>query len=85
MSNKKIVIAAGVASGLACLVPMTALAQAAAAAASPAASVPEIARVVITAQKRPEKLQDVPVAAEVLSSQALANADVAVHLHSQSR
>jgi hypothetical protein len=49
--SRKIVIA-GVASGLACLVPLTALAQAAAAAASPAASAPsgEIARVVITAQ-----------------------------------
>lgn len=37
----------------------------------------ELEEIVITAQKRPEKLQDVPVAAEVLSSQALANADVA--------
>src|SRR6202007_2902303 len=54
--SKKIVIAAGVASGLACLMPLTALAQAAAAAASPAASVPEIARVVITAQKRKEDI-----------------------------
>ena len=37
----------------------------------------ELEEVVITAQKRPEKLQDVPVAAQVLSSQALANADIA--------
>jgi iron complex outermembrane recepter protein len=37
----------------------------------------ELEEIVITAQKRPERLQDVPVAAEVLSSQALANADVA--------
>ena len=37
----------------------------------------ELEEIVITAQKRPEKLQDVPVAVEVLSSQALANADVA--------
>src|ERR1700727_2655901 len=37
----------------------------------------ELEEIVITAQKRPEKLQDVPVAAEVLSSQALANADIA--------
>ena len=37
----------------------------------------ELEEIVITAQKRPEKLQDVPVAAQVLSSQTLANADVA--------
>src|SRR5260370_34425520 len=37
----------------------------------------ELEEIVMTAQKRPEKLQDVAVAAEVLSSQALANADVA--------
>ena len=71
MSKKKIVIAAGVASGLACLVPMTALAQAAAAAASPAASVPEIARVVITAQKRKEDIRDVPLSVSVLSGEQL--------------
>jgi hypothetical protein len=49
--SRRIVIAAGVTSGLVCLMPMTALAQAAAAAASPAASTPsgEIATVVITA------------------------------------
>src|SRR6266852_8607990 len=44
---------------------------------SPAGGGAELEEIVITAQKRPEKLQDVPVAAEVLSSQALANADVA--------
>ena len=71
MSKKKIVIAAGVASGLACLVPMTALAQAAAAAASPAASAPEIARVVITAQKRKEDIRDVPLSVSVLSGEQL--------------
>ena len=69
--SKKIVIAAGVASGLACFVPMTALAQAAAAAASPAASVPEIARVVITAQKRKEDIRDVPLSVSVLSGEQL--------------
>lgn len=37
----------------------------------------ELEEIVITAQKRPEKLQDVPVAAQVLSSQTLANADIA--------
>ena len=68
--SKKIVIA-GVASGLACLVPLTALAQAAAAAASPAASVPDIARVVITAQKRKEDIRDVPLSVSVLSGEQL--------------
>ena len=37
----------------------------------------ELEEIVITAQKRPEKLQDVPVAAQVISAQALANADIA--------
>ena len=73
--SKKIVIVAGVASGLACLVPLTALAQAAAAAASPAsaASAPslEIARVVITAQKRKEDIRDVPLSVSVLSGEQL--------------
>jgi iron complex outermembrane recepter protein len=69
--SKKIVIAAGVASGLVCLMPLTALAQAAAAAASPAASVPEIARVVITAQKRKEDIRDVPMAVSALSGEQL--------------
>jgi iron complex outermembrane recepter protein len=69
--SKKIVIAAGVASGLACLMPLTALAQAAAAAAAPAASVPEIARVVITAQKRKEDIRDVPMAVSALSGEQL--------------
>ena len=70
--SRKIVIA-GVASGLACLVPLTALAQAAAAAAGPAASAPsgEIARVVITAQKRKEDIRDVPVSVSVLSGEQL--------------
>ncbi len=73
--SKKIVFAAGVASGLACLMPLTALAQAAAAAASPAsaASAPsmEIARVTITAQKRKEDLQDVPVSVSVVTAEQL--------------
>jgi iron complex outermembrane receptor protein len=72
--SKKIVVA-GVASGLACLVPLTALAQAAAAAASPAsaASAPslEIARVIITAQKRKEDIQGVPVSVSVVSAEQL--------------
>ena len=73
MSKKKIVIAAGVASGLACLVPMTALAQAAAAASSPAASTPSggIATVIITAQKRKEDIRDVPLSVSVLSGEQL--------------
>jgi iron complex outermembrane recepter protein len=33
----------------------------------------ELEEIVITAQKRPEKLQDVPVAAAVVSAQALAS------------
>jgi iron complex outermembrane receptor protein len=71
--SKKIAIAAGVVSGLVCLLPLTALAQAAATAASPAASTPsgEIARVVITAQKRKEDIQDVPVAVSVVSAEQL--------------
>jgi iron complex outermembrane recepter protein len=44
---------------------------------SPAANVTELEEIVITAQKRTEKLQDVPVSATVLSSQALSNANVA--------
>jgi len=70
--SRKIVIA-GLASGLACLVPLTALAQAAATAASPAASTPngEIARVVITAQKRKEDIQAVPVSVSVISAEQL--------------
>src|SRR3954451_25278464 len=71
--SKKIVIAAGVASGLACLMPLTALAQAAAAAASPAASANDgqIATVVITAQKRKEDIRDVPLSVSVLSGEQL--------------
>ena len=38
---------------------------------------PELEEIVITAQKRPEKLQDVPVAADVLSARTLANANIA--------
>jgi iron complex outermembrane receptor protein len=44
---------------------------------TPAANVTELEEIVITAQKRTEKLQDVPVSAAVVSSQALANANVA--------
>jgi len=71
--SKKIMIAAGVASGLACLVPLTALAQAAAAAAAPepAASANEISRVIITAQKRKEDIQVVPVSVSVMSAEQL--------------
>ena len=70
---KKIVIAASVVSGLACLLPLTALAQAAAVAASPAASTPsgEIAQVVITAQKRKEDIRDVPISVSVMSGEQL--------------
>jgi iron complex outermembrane receptor protein len=72
--SKKIVVA-GVASGLACLVPLTALAQAAAVAASPAsaASAPslEIARVIITAQKRKEDIRDVPLSVSVVTAEQL--------------
>ena len=72
--SKRIVIA-GVASGMACLVPLTALAQAASAAVAPAsaASAPsnEIAHVVITAQKRKEDIRDVPLSVSVLSGEQL--------------
>jgi outer membrane receptor protein involved in Fe transport len=70
--SRRIVIA-GLASGLACLVPLTALAQAAAAAASPASAVDngEIARVIITAQKRKEDIRDVPVSVSVMSAEQL--------------
>src|SRR5271170_4197571 len=37
----------------------------------------ELVEIVITAQKRPEKLMDVPVAAQVVSTQTLANANIA--------
>jgi iron complex outermembrane recepter protein len=70
--SKKIAIAAGVASGLVCLMPLTALAQAAAAAATPA-SAPgtEIATVVITAQKRKEDIRDVPMSVSAISGEQL--------------
>ncbi|MGN6526362.1 MAG: TonB-dependent receptor [Burkholderiaceae bacterium] len=72
--SRKIVIA-GVASGLSCLVPLTALAQAASAAVSPstAASAPadNIAHVIITAQKRKEDIRDVPLSVSVLSGEQL--------------
>src|SRR5882672_5450274 len=42
-----------------------------------AENVTELEEIVITAQKRTEKLQDVPVSAMVVSAQALANANVA--------
>ena len=76
--SKKIVIAAGVASGIACLVPLTALAQAAATAASPAASAAnnDIARVVITAQKRKEDIRDVPLSVSVMSGEQLQAAQI---------
>ena len=71
--SKKIVIAAGVASGLACLLPLSALAQAAAAATSPASGADngQIATVVITAQKRKEDTRDVPLSVSVLSGEEL--------------
>jgi len=66
---------AGITSGVICLMPLTALAQAAASAAAPggAASAPttEFARVVITAQKRKEDIQDVPLSVSVLSAEQL--------------
>jgi len=72
--SKKILIT-GVASGFACLMPLTALAQAAAAAVAPAsaASSPiiELTRVVITAQKRKEDIRDVPLSVSVLSGEQL--------------
>ena len=76
--SKKIVIAAGVASGLACLMPLTALAQAAAAAASPAASASngQIATVVITAQKRKEDIRDVPMSVSAISGEQLQAAQI---------
>ncbi len=40
-------------------------------------NVTTLEEIVITAQKRPEKLQDVPVSAQVVSAAALANANVA--------
>ncbi len=40
-------------------------------------NVATLEEIVITAQKRPEKLQDVPVAAQVVSAETLANANVA--------
>jgi iron complex outermembrane receptor protein len=75
--SKKIVIA-GLASGLACLVPLTALAQAAAAAAGPAASAPanEIMSVTITAQKRKEDIRDVPLSVSVISAEQLKAAQI---------
>ncbi len=71
--SRRIAIAAGVTSGLVCLMPLTALAQAAAAAATPAASTPsgEIATVIITAQKRKEDIRDVPLSVSVLSGEQL--------------
>ena len=70
--SKKIAIAAGVASGLVCLMPLTALAQAAAAAAAPASSPSnEIATVVITAQKRKEDIRDVPMSVSAISGEQL--------------
>ncbi|MFL6697674.1 MAG: TonB-dependent receptor [Vitreoscilla sp.] len=77
--SKKIVIAAGVASGLVCLMPLTALAQAAAAAATPAASAADsgqIATVVITAQKRKEDIHDVPMSVSAISGEQLQAAQI---------
>ena len=71
---KKILIAAGVASGLACLLPLTALAQAAATAASPAASAADgqIATVIITgAEAQEEDIRDVPLSVSVMSGEQL--------------
>ena len=72
--SKRIAIA-GIASGLACIVPMTALAQAAAAAVAPAAPASaasnEIAHVVISAQKRQEDIRDVPLSVSVMSAEQL--------------
>jgi iron complex outermembrane recepter protein len=46
-------------------------------AASTTADTGQLEEVIITAQKRTERLQDIPVAAQVISSQALADANVA--------
>jgi outer membrane receptor protein involved in Fe transport len=73
--SRKVVIA-GVASGLACLVPLTALAQAAAAAAQPASAAADngaasVQQVTVTAQKRKEDIRDVPLAVSVISGDQL--------------
>ena len=79
--SRKLVIA-GVASGLACLVPLTALAQAAAAAAAPgepasaAAAKPEVIQVLVTAQKRTEDIRDVPLAVSVVTAEELRNQQI---------
>ncbi len=70
--SRKIALA-GVASGLACFLPLTALAQAAATAAGPAASAPaeDFTRVIITAQKRKEDIREVPLSVSVLTAEQL--------------
>ena len=81
--SRKIVIAAGVASGLACLMPLSALAQAAAEAATPAASASngQIATVVITAQKRKEDIRDVPMSVSAISGERSGRGSVRRPLH----
>jgi outer membrane receptor protein involved in Fe transport len=71
--SRRIAIAAGLTSGLACMLPLSALAQAAATAVAPAASAAGggIASVVITAQKRREDIRDVPLSVSVLSGEQL--------------
>jgi outer membrane receptor protein involved in Fe transport len=67
------IVIAGLSAGLTCMLPLTALAQAAAAAASPASAADngEIARVVITAQKRKEDIRDVPLSVSVITAETL--------------
>jgi iron complex outermembrane receptor protein len=59
------------------LVLAAGLKSAGALAENSADNVATLEEIVITAQKRPEKLQDVPVAAQVVSAETLANANVA--------
>jgi iron complex outermembrane recepter protein len=63
--------------GSAVLVLATGLKWSGALAENSADNVTTLEEIVITAQKRPEKLQDVPVSAQVVSAEALANANVA--------
>jgi outer membrane receptor protein involved in Fe transport len=80
MHMSKKVVAAGVASGLACIVAVpAAIAQQAPAAAdaSAAQQSPEIQEVVVTAQKRKEDVRKVPLSVSVLSAEQLQNNQVA--------
>jgi iron complex outermembrane recepter protein len=66
------VVVAGVASGLACIAAVDASAQQAAPAPAAAASAPEdVQRVIVTAQKRKEDVQKVPLSISVMSGEQL--------------